>query len=194
MRPRRTPAISAITRSPAGWPRVSLTCLKWSRSSISSAPVDAVAAAARQLARAGPPRSGAGSSARSAGPGWPARCSSCIRSLRLQTGPARQQRRQRDARRRRSSAAGRRRAGWGRGRPAARCGRRSWIGARGGFVAGQRRARRRLAAARSAARRRRSGRAAFAAAARSGTRKAPAAKPISAARRSATVAVGAPSR
>ena len=42
-------AISAITRSPAGWPSVSLTCLKWSRSSISSAPGDPVAAAARQL-------------------------------------------------------------------------------------------------------------------------------------------------
>ena len=44
VRRRSTSAISSISRSPAGWPWESLTCLKWSRSSISSAPVVSVAA------------------------------------------------------------------------------------------------------------------------------------------------------
>ena len=46
VRPRSTSAISPIMRSPTGWPRVSLTCLKLSRSSISTAPLTSLAAAA----------------------------------------------------------------------------------------------------------------------------------------------------
>ena len=104
-----------------------------------------------------------------------------------------EQRRQGDAEDGDQRPAGRPRVGSGRGRPAARCGRRSER--RGGrVVERQVRAQRSCGRPRPAARRRSSGRAEVAAAARSGTWKAPAAKPISAARRWATVAVGAPSR
>ena len=84
MRASSTLAMSAITRSPAGWPSVSLTCLKLSRSSISSAPtVCSRRLRAISVRRSSPKRrrffnpvSGS----------WLA-CwrSSCIRSLRLQT-------------------------------------------------------------------------------------------------------------
>ena len=81
---RSTPAISAITRSPAGWPSVSLTRLKLSRSSISSAP----AVPSRRL-RASSVRRSSSKRRRFFSPvsgSWLAwRCSSCIRSLRLQT-------------------------------------------------------------------------------------------------------------
>ena len=80
--PRRSPRSA---RSPAGWPWVSLTRLKSSRSSISSAPVLRLATRRAPSPAADPPRSGGGSSARSAGPRWPRVAARCIRSLRLQS-------------------------------------------------------------------------------------------------------------
>ena len=124
-RPRSTAAISASTRSPAGWPSVSLTCLKWSRSSISSAPGDPVAVAAGQLGpqvllEAAPVLQPGERVLAGLQRPVPAsvRCGSRPAPAPPAAPPAR-------GRRGRSSPAGRRRGGSDRARPAARCGRRS---------------------------------------------------------------------
>ena len=84
VRSRSTSAISTISWSPAGWPRVSLTCLKWSRSSITSAPV-----VRSRRARASASRRSSSKRRRFfspvSGSSLASRFSSCIRSLRLQT-------------------------------------------------------------------------------------------------------------
>ena len=180
---RSTSAISSITRSPAGWPSVSLTCLKWSRSSISSAPVRAVAAAARHrrpqvLLEAAPVLQ----------PGQRVLARLALQLLHpLVAAPDQdqgaEQRRQRDPDHGQQQRQADVRAGRGRGRPAARCGRRS------GSARWRRRRARPAVADHACSRSIRSctstssGSGGIAAAARSATWKAPAAKPIRAARR-----------
>ena len=186
------PAISSITRSPTGWPSESLTCLKLSRSSISSAPVRPVAAAARQLRvqvllEAAPVLQ----------PGQRVLAGLALQLLHpLVAAPDQDQRAEQSGQRDPEDRHQHRQADVGPvgvaddQQPGA-------VGdrdrGRGGVVeraVGPDTTRRPSAAAR----RRRPGAAEIAAAARSLMRKAPAAKPSSAARRWATVAVGAPSR
>ena len=98
---------SAITRSPAGWPSVSLTCLKLSRSSISSAPT----VFSRRL-RASSVRRSSSKRRRFFSPvsgSWLA-CAAAPASARCgsRPGPARRAGRPARCRRRRSAAAGRR--------------------------------------------------------------------------------------
>ena len=120
-----TPAISPITRSPIGCPRVSLTGLKLSRSSSSRRPASSLPAAACQLGPQvfleAPPVLEPGErvvARRGAAAPASARCGS-------RPGPGRRAARPARRRRRRSGPAGGCPAGWGRGRRAARCGRRS---------------------------------------------------------------------